>query len=275
MKLILSRKGLDSSKGEHRSPILPDGRIYSLPIPTSNYAGGIPYERVQCGEDTAARILSDLGIDAGEKCHLDPDLRFETVERSPGWRPLFGQLKGAQGHLRKQGVGTDDLFLFFGLFCETEKKDGCLQYVRGASPQHVLFGWMKVGEIVRGTESIRRYAKRNPWASDHPHVQIDEPQNTLYVARDREAGAFETYHTDLRLTAAGEKGPKVWALPSLFLPKGRPPLTYHKEADFRLHDDQVRLESAAPGQEFVLDCDLYTEALSWADELIAKHRTAQ
>ena len=35
MKLILSRKGFDSSAGGIASPILPDGRMISLPIPSS------------------------------------------------------------------------------------------------------------------------------------------------------------------------------------------------------------------------------------------------
>jgi hypothetical protein len=33
MKIILSRKGFDSSYGGYPSPILPDGKMVSLPIP--------------------------------------------------------------------------------------------------------------------------------------------------------------------------------------------------------------------------------------------------
>lgn len=36
MKIILSRKGFDSSNGGCASPIFPDGRLVSLPIPASN-----------------------------------------------------------------------------------------------------------------------------------------------------------------------------------------------------------------------------------------------
>ena len=36
MKVIISRKGFDSSAGKMASPILPDGRVISLPIPTSH-----------------------------------------------------------------------------------------------------------------------------------------------------------------------------------------------------------------------------------------------
>ena len=33
MKIILSRKGFDSSAGKQASPIMPDGTLLSLPIP--------------------------------------------------------------------------------------------------------------------------------------------------------------------------------------------------------------------------------------------------
>ena len=33
MKVILSRKGMDSESGRMASPILPDGTLLSLPIP--------------------------------------------------------------------------------------------------------------------------------------------------------------------------------------------------------------------------------------------------
>nr|WP_275450862.1 hypothetical protein [Pseudomonas syringae] len=33
MRIILSRKGFDSAAGGCQGPILPDGRLFSLPIP--------------------------------------------------------------------------------------------------------------------------------------------------------------------------------------------------------------------------------------------------
>ena len=33
MRIILSRKGFDSANGGYPSPIMPDGRMVSLPIP--------------------------------------------------------------------------------------------------------------------------------------------------------------------------------------------------------------------------------------------------
>ena len=71
MKVILSRKGFDSSNGGIVSPIFEDGTLVSFPIPTDDkdrfsdlqYAG-IPY----------SRLLSDLNYKGGKHCHIDPDL---------------------------------------------------------------------------------------------------------------------------------------------------------------------------------------------------------
>lgn len=37
MKIILSRKGFDSSYGGYPSPILPDGSLLSIPIPSMRF----------------------------------------------------------------------------------------------------------------------------------------------------------------------------------------------------------------------------------------------
>lgn len=47
MKVILSRKGFDSGYGGWASPILPDGRMLSLPIPASN--GLVSYDDLSAG----------------------------------------------------------------------------------------------------------------------------------------------------------------------------------------------------------------------------------
>ena len=37
MKIIMSRKGVDSQFGKQASPILPDGRLLSMPIPSEDF----------------------------------------------------------------------------------------------------------------------------------------------------------------------------------------------------------------------------------------------
>ena len=76
MKIIVSRKGFDSSVGGHASPVLPDGSMISLPIPSS--LDSIGYDQLQGpGGRTIGRILSELNASAkieGKGAHADPDL---------------------------------------------------------------------------------------------------------------------------------------------------------------------------------------------------------
>ena len=56
MRVILSRKGLDSGFGGLPSPVLPNGRILTIPIPGD--PDEIPYAAVQSGYD--GRSLYEL-----------------------------------------------------------------------------------------------------------------------------------------------------------------------------------------------------------------------
>ena len=60
MKVILSRKGFDSSYGGTASPILPDGTLLSLPIPSK--AETVKYITPYAYAD-AAKILPECILD--------------------------------------------------------------------------------------------------------------------------------------------------------------------------------------------------------------------
>lgn len=157
-RLVLSRKGFDSDFGGRPSPILPDGQMVSLPIPDSGSDLGYGDCRTPDGA-SYLELLQRLGIDTIRYAngptvtrvpvsgtvgaHLDPDLGSSTLPRPTGWRPLFGQVDRAQGHLRNQRVGPGDLFLFFGLFSPTTQlPDGRLRYAGERDWIHVLWdGW--------------------------------------------------------------------------------------------------------------------------------------
>jgi len=282
MKLILSRKGFDSGYGGIASPILPDGRLVSLPIPSSGDNFTLADLNVE-GIDKA-RLLTDLsrGRHSLEtRVHLDPDLDRVPAARLPGWRPAFGQTGNAQSHLRDMGVGQGDVFLFFGWFREVECPHGTWRYVRGAPDLHVLFGWLEIGEALPVVLERNACLARLPWIADHPHVagQDDyaDPRNTLYVARENSAfsptaafggGRFERYSDSLRLTCPGCSRSN-WSLPNWFMPNGRPPLTYNPRPEQWNRDgDRVRLRSAAKGQEFVLDSTDYPEAREWVASIV-------
>ncbi|MFZ4534947.1 hypothetical protein [Propionivibrio sp.] len=285
MKIILSRKGFDSTSGGGASPILPDGRMLSLPIPSNSDLRR--YDEIFLAGIDVGKLVSDLTpLNARyNSTHIDPDLSVSTLPRKPGWRPALGQIASAQGHLRKHGVGLGDLFLFFGWFRNVESLNGTWRYKPGSPDLHVLFGWLQIGEVVSisGTQSIAAIVQRNPWLHDHPHIAVpkrfEKDGNTVYIATDHfcigeqrieqsGGGIFEKIDTKRILTAPGNSRSR-WQLPSWFSPEGRQSaLSFHgKSKRWTPEGSTVRLNTVGRGQEFVLDCDHYPESIDWLMQL--------
>ena len=90
-RIILSRKGFDSSSGGVASPIFSDGRLCSLPIPFSGPAPDkfqdVSVNGIRCID---ALKESKAKSKPGDNCHYDPNL--ETG--------LFGQASSSQSELR-------------------------------------------------------------------------------------------------------------------------------------------------------------------------------
>jgi hypothetical protein len=277
-RIILSRKGFDSSAGGGPSPILPDGRLLSLPIPEAPGIAGTAYADLRAfGDLSYADVMRDLGITtvrAQAAAHRDPDIDDTIIRRAPGWRPVFGQSGAAERHLERQGVGAGDLFLFFGLFRRTELVEGHLRWVPGAPRRHIVFGYLEVDRVDR----LDAGDAAPPWAAGHPHLNgAARTHNTLYTARrtlssdrGRPGAGMLRLHQDLILTADGAAGPSQWRLPAAFAgPEGRPCLSYHDDtARWSVAEDgELRLRSAARGQEFVIPAT--PALLAWARGLIA------
>lgn len=276
-RLILSRKGFDSSAGGVPSPIFPDGSFVSLPIPLSN--APLSYNDVRWNGLSLGDIVRDLGrgtCSPSDACHLDPDLDPLARSRRPGWRPLFGQVGSAQAHLSKQRVGPGDLFLFFGWFRRVERVGGRLRFIPKARDVHLIFGWLQVDEMIPVTPSRN---EEMPWADEHPHLNGDWPQNTIYTSRRHlsiggrsidcpGAGIFPAMRESLQLTMPGQTR-STWRLPAWMYPTdGRPPLSFHKAAKrWKIEDNHAVLNAAGRGQEFVLDLSSYPESQSWLTEL--------
>lgn len=179
MKIILSRKGFDSSNGGFPSPILPDGTLISFPIPAGNKTK-YKLSDLYYNDLSYRDILQQLRPNAPQSdldfhCHLDPDIRG-GLRRTEKWMPAFGQVGGSQTHLDNQGVAVGDLFLFFGWFKQTEYGlDDKLRYVKGAPDLQIIYGYLQIGEILKSNH-ITNY----PW---HPHADLDffSDNNTLYI----------------------------------------------------------------------------------------------
>jgi hypothetical protein len=141
MRIIFSRKGFDSSSGGKPSPMMPDGRMVSLPIPDKQ--SSIRYGDIRWQEYDLGSLVSNLTggrIPASDFAHLDPDINRESLSRHSEWLPIFGQTGAAQGHLRKNGVQAGDIFLFFGLFRNVINTGGKLLWDTRSPLRHVLWG---------------------------------------------------------------------------------------------------------------------------------------
>ena len=286
MKLILSRKGFDSASGGCPSPIFPDETMFSLPIPDNGHSS--PTYRDLHPQADIGQLVYDLTrkkrapTRPDRSVHMSPDLRH------PNDRPMmFDQAYPVQGHLDNEGVTTGDLFLFFGLYRKVNQlSDGQgWRFVRGEREQHVLWGWLQVGEV------------RQPKEGDGLQCSCGN-SNTRYVASAEldlgdgaiapGAGVFPKLDERLVLTLDGR--PKShWKLPRCFYPDGdKQPLSHHRDRCRVLkatymspdpweprwkpnNDDYAYLESVGRGQEFVLDLDRdkYDEVKDWARDLIS------
>ena len=283
---MLSRKGFDAASGGVASPILPDGRLVSLPIPAAG--APVPFREVRVNGAEAGPLVEALTggrVRAGDRAHLDPDLDRGALPRRRGWRAAFGQLGAAQAHLAGRGVGPGDLFLFFGWFREVERSVGGWRYRDGAPDLHVIFGWLAVGEVLRAGVDADAIAARRPWLATHPHLHLAGARgNTIYVAADRlrvpggppdglpGAGLFRTVQGALVLTSGGQPRRSLWRLPA---PLRGAPLSYHADPRRWARDgDAALLRTVGRGQEFVLDCADLPEAVRWALGLVARGQTS-
>lgn len=263
MKVVLSRKGFDSQYGGAPSPILPDGTLLSLPIPSKKDME-TKYRDLYYGDSSYYDIIHTLSPNNGIKeeygCHLDPDIREATRDRPTGWKPAFGQERTALGHLQGQGVGIGDLFLFFGWFRRTEYAAGRLRYKKDAPDWHVIYGYLQVGEIIDTPANIPA------WLNGHPHAKAERwsGPNVIYTAASRLSflprlsGAGCLRFSD-RLVLTKEKCTRrVWDLPDFFR---QVPISYN--ADSWKED---RFISAAKGQEFVFEAN--DNVLEWVRDII-------
>ncbi|WP_234124912.1 Nmad3 family putative nucleotide modification protein [Clostridium hydrogenum] len=275
MKLILSRKGFDSGYGGFPSPILPDGRLISFPIPSDERF--ITYKDLWVDEkmklisiltsltDNKIRIenkwvfhINDIG------CHLDPDINIYSTQRKEGWKGIFGQAGAAQSHLSNNGISKGDIFLFFGWFQNTIYENGKLVYnKKDKEGKHVIYGYLQVGDIIKVKE-----IDGDNWYDNHPHARRRDyarDNDYIYIAADKLSfdeklngyGIFK-YDEALMLTKKGLSKSK-WALPDIFK---KVDITYHSKNSWK----NGYFQSAAKGQEFIVDCN--EEISKWVKILI-------
>ena len=268
-RIILSRKGSDATWGGRPSLRVGD-ELISLPIPESPSRAsaaeatgvGVRYRELPPHPCAGALHKHLLRMDGDRYVHLDPDLRPELrpvhLPGNHGER-LFGQEGAAERHLRNQGVGPGDLFLFFGWFRDAEQHEA--RWKRTGPDEHCLWGWLQIAESHAVTSA--ETAAKLGWAAHHPHAahwERYDGNNRVYRARRRlsfapeleGAGVFRG-HPGLTLTqrCTADATRRQWCLPGFFRRTG---LTYNQVDGPRCPAarGRVHLDSAPIGQEFVL-----------------------
>ena len=298
MKVIFSRKGFDGAAGGWPSLIFPDGTLFSIPIPIPTPGPNEEYldkesfyselefphegDSIQSilNEVTGGRIYYKdkyIGCDYSAKqqhCHHDPMLI------RPENRLVLGQSGSAESHLQNQKVGNGDIFLFYGWFRHVEKKDGRWQYMADPKDIHLIWSWMKIGEIcdVAKPNQQQQASAKYPFLSVHPHIKVDwqEKFNRIYIS---DKGGLLPYSDSRCLTDRKEyKGRSKWRLPICFKQK-KDAFTFLGENNFNPEGDDVIIKFRGYGQEFVLNLEKVssgdkTKILAHLDQMIPELRTS-
>lgn len=264
-RIVLSRKGFDSSSGESASPIFEDGRIFSIPIPEPYPPSPKQYKDLYfngiSGID-ALKECSTKSVFADSFCHYDP-----ALNENEG---VFGQAGSSQTELLNRGVGVGDLFLFFGFYKNFSS--------RGRELHH-LFGWLQIDKIIEGDKEIRNYLINNNLEHAHGYGETNTyKNNTIYIGKknltigekefsSKGYGLFKKSHTDLILTREdASKG--SWKLPKKYFLNSRD--IFLKRLEW-LDEEECFVNNFQRGQEFVLDSEKYPRIVDWAQFLIEKH----
>jgi len=266
MKVILSRKGFDSSSGGYPNLILPNGKFLIFPIPDEN--SSIKYSEIKYNSKSYLKILEELGINklkTGNKrvnlnietcCHLDPDLERDSYPRKREWKGVLGQRGAAETHLKNLEIKIGDLFLFFSWFRKTILIDGKLKYdPKDPHGRHIIYDYLRIGEIISPN------ANKYNWLNYHPHILEFEKgkKDRIYIANNKEWKVFR-YQKKLVLTKEGEK-PSKWHLPSEFKNIN---ISYHSPNSWK----DKYFQSAYRGQEFVFEEDKLIT--SWVKNIVGK-----
>lgn len=302
MKLILSRKGFDSSAGHGYSPYDPKtGKYIVLPIPEDQKkAYGYTFEDLKLKknylEGMEARNLKDLIHDPkmgysskSLKVVEDSYAHYDPIIKRPPWLTsgpdfgAFGQSEAAAGHLRNHDVGEGSVFLFFSRFKPMKNQVHPLD-PRGAWTEgaYFIYGWLKVGKVITAEnkhELPENVRKNHPHGSNYDFE--NRTKNTLYLAADKlfddmdipGCGYFPRLTDDLLLSSPEHKSrPSIWRVPS-FLNEDHFRPTYLNVTD-KLQDrwllcpdnhGECYVQATARGQEYV--SKLEGKSMEWMRSL--------
>lgn len=286
MKIILSRKGFDSSAGGSPS-IIYNNKFYSIPIPEAG--SGIFYKDLVFDEcHSYLDVMRDLGIKFYSEAHLDPDLRKDVLQariKDEQWKPSFGQAGKSQARLSGKGLEKNDIFLFFGWFDSVVNKNGKFEYESRNKKIHTschsIFGYFQIDEIIK----IDAEKKVLPiYLRNHPHLKnpsFYESPNAIYTSKKileidgvktsvPGAGMFKKYNDELRLSEEG-KSRSNWFLPDCFEEDDIKNFGINTEKrELQKIDSRYKIQLKGMGSQELLITD-NSKIVTWATDLILNH----
>lgn len=267
-KLILSRKGSDSKYGGFPSLITKEFNLISFPIPSNEHYDKVRYSNLIYQNENYEAIIKKLNYKSKKAqnlnyCHHDPDLNPKTRDRSKSkFLPLFGQSESASGHLIKQNVGINSIFLFFGWFSDYKKRNKS-PTVNALNSIHAIFGYLEVKEVI----NLSNYMQYHSLNSDHPHLKYFSEfgkNNLIFLGNEKLSldpqypgyGYLKLNSEDIILTDTKQNEKKfkrtLWRNQILT----NNSFTYHPSENFLKNG---YFQSASIGQEFVTDMTLENE----------------
>ena len=121
VKVILSRKGVDSGNSQMSNLVVKNGdktEIVMIPIPSD--IDKVPYKELSFSQDDKINSYTKGYIESKTKkqhgldtiCHADPNLR--NFFGDPKFLGSIGQVGASLSHLRNQDIKEKDIFIFFG-----------------------------------------------------------------------------------------------------------------------------------------------------------------
>jgi hypothetical protein len=293
MKIILSRKGFDSTYGNIPSPVVKtregNYKVVSLPIPSTQEKSDIKFSDLSLIETFSMRdfILANhktFSKRFSEFCHLDPDISFDTKPaREYNWHPAFGQDDTAQSVLYNNQVDSGDIFLFFGWFQFAEFINNTYKFIKNneyPNGFHMLFGYLKIEKSFTVKEFCPDELKYHPHFKFHNNYRDrSQRNNTIYKATrylDRKAklkgsNSFN-FSRDLILTKPYENRRTIWKLPDFFSMENGVVMTYHTKPErWSKENNHTILMTVSKGQEFVILNDPNEKVASWSLDIIRRH----
>ena len=287
MKIILSRKGFDSSiQGGGNANIVYNDELFPIPIP--EVGNNIKYTELVFENDiTYLDVMRDLNINQFTECHFDPYLSKKLLKNdSPiqNWKKSLGQCDIAQNILKTADIKKGDLFIFFGWFNKVEKENGKFKYTNFKNHTkegvQLIYGYLQVGDEIINIEKNDKV--RNDWVSTHPHFKqrrYYRGENMVYTANDiltvnknkPGAGIFK-FNEDLILTQEG-KSRTNWVLPEVFHPSNDVEIKYLPKQNWsEIKNKKTKIKASSRGQEFVVVKDSNEKIKEWAINLINSHK---